>query len=138
MRPINFFSLVLALFLQTVKAFLPKMIETDHGHIITVASMAGFVGTYKLVDYCSSKYAAVGFDEALRVELEAQGIYGVKTSVVCPYFIQSTGMFNDVNTRFLPTLKPNDVADRIIEALQKEETVVMMPNVFRIGLILRL
>nr|CAI5839036.1 unnamed protein product [Callosobruchus analis] len=56
----------------TVKAFLPKMIERDQGHIVTVASMAGYVGVSKLVDYCSSKFAAVGFDEALRVELEQQ------------------------------------------------------------------
>ncbi|KAJ8946337.1 hypothetical protein NQ318_004227 [Aromia moschata] len=50
----------------TVKAFLPKMIEKNHGHIVTIASMAGYVGVHKLVDYCSSKFAAVGFDEALR------------------------------------------------------------------------
>ena len=31
--------------------------------------MAGFAGTNKLVDYCSSKHAAIGFDEALRAEL---------------------------------------------------------------------
>lgn len=49
------------------------MIENQHGHIVTVASMAGHVGINKLVDYCASKFAAVGFDEALRVELEAQG-----------------------------------------------------------------
>lgn len=56
-----------------MKAFLPSMIENQHGHIVTVASMAGHVGINKLVDYCASKFAAVGFDEALRVELEAQG-----------------------------------------------------------------
>lgn len=56
-----------------MKAFLPAMIKNEHGHIVTVASMAGHVGINKLVDYCSSKFAAVGFDEALRVELESQG-----------------------------------------------------------------
>lgn len=35
------------------------MIEKDHGHIITIASMAGHVGMSKLVDYCASKFAAV-------------------------------------------------------------------------------
>ncbi|CAH0564161.1 unnamed protein product [Brassicogethes aeneus] len=122
----------------TVKSFLPKMIEKNHGHIVTVASMAGFVGSNKLVTYCATKYAAVGFDDALRVELESQGIFGVKTTAICPFFIQSTGMFNDVNARYIPTLKPNDVADRIIEALQKDETVVLMPNWFSIALVLRM
>ena len=73
------------------------MLEKDHGHIVTIASMAGFVGIPKLVDYCSSKFAAVGFDEALRLELEILGSQNVLTSCICPFFIQATGMFDDVN-----------------------------------------
>ncbi len=41
----------------------------DLGHIVTMASLAGLNGTDRLVDYCSSKFAAVGFDESLRTEL---------------------------------------------------------------------
>lgn len=59
--------------LQTTKAFLPKMLEKNHGHIVTIASMAGHVGIAKMVDYCASKHAAVGFDEALGIELETIG-----------------------------------------------------------------
>lgn len=75
------------------------MLEKDHGHIITVASMAGHVGMSKLVDYCSSKFAAVGFDEALRLELEILGAKNIETTVVCPYFLQATGMFDNVHSR---------------------------------------
>lgn len=74
------------------------MLEKDHGHIVTIASLAGHVGIAKLIDYCSSKFAAVGFDEALRLELELLGSQ-VQTTCICPYFIQSTGMFDDVNSR---------------------------------------
>ncbi|KAF7282677.1 hypothetical protein GWI33_002147 [Rhynchophorus ferrugineus] len=122
----------------TVKAFLPRMIEMQHGHIVTVASMAGHVGINKLVDYCASKYAAVGFDEALRVELEAQGVKGVMTTAICPYFIQATGMFDTVESRFLPRLKPNDVADKIIEGIRNNDTAVLIPGALRIGLILKM
>ncbi|KAL3272787.1 hypothetical protein HHI36_014247 [Cryptolaemus montrouzieri] len=118
----------------TVKAFLPDMISKNKGHIVTIASMAGHVGISKLIDYCASKYAAVGFDEALRVELEDQGIYGVKTTVICPYFIQSTGMFETVNSRFISTLKLSDVADRVVEAVQRQEETVMMPAILRFGM----
>jgi all-trans-retinol dehydrogenase (NAD+) len=45
------------------------MIMQDMGHIVTVASLAGLTGSDRLVDYCSSKFAAVGFDESLRTEL---------------------------------------------------------------------
>jgi short-subunit dehydrogenase len=51
------------------------MIETDNGHIVTVASLAGLVGVNKLVDYSASKFAAVGFDESLRLELEVSRFY---------------------------------------------------------------
>jgi len=53
-----------------VKAFLPAMIEANKGHIISVASLAGQFGVGDLVDYCTSKFAAVGFNESLRAELE--------------------------------------------------------------------
>merc|ERR1712059_183008 len=69
------------------------MIKHKLGHIVNVASLAGTSGTNKLVDYCASKFAAVGMDEALRVELNVEGHSDyIKTTVVCPYYI-STGMF---------------------------------------------
>lgn len=89
---------------QTTKAFLPAMLAKDHGHIVTIASLAGHVGISKLVDYCSSKFAAVGFDEALRLELELLGSQ-VETTCVCPFFIQATGMFEDVSARYLICIK---------------------------------
>ncbi|XP_057655949.1 estradiol 17-beta-dehydrogenase 11-like [Diorhabda carinulata] len=122
----------------TVKAFLPKMIERDSGHIVTIASLAGHIGVSKLVDYCASKYAAVGFDESLKSELFEMGVEGVKTTVVCPYFIQQTGMFENVSSKFFPTLKSNDVADRIIDALRKEEDLVIIPGYMRWFLPLKL
>ena len=45
------------------------MIQQNSGHIVTVASLAGMHGNNRLVDYCASKFAAVGFDESLRIEL---------------------------------------------------------------------
>lgn len=55
--------------MHTVREFLPTMIENNVGHIVTIASMAGLSGHAGLVDYCASKFGAVGFDEALRREL---------------------------------------------------------------------
>ena len=75
------------------------MINNKKGHIVTVASLAGHSGTNKLVDYCSSKFANVGMDEALKAELFVQGYSSfIKTTVVCPYYI-STGMFEGVASK---------------------------------------
>merc|ERR1711931_399147 len=42
----------------TIKAFMPDMIEKKRGHIVNIASLAGQASINKLVDYCSSKFAA--------------------------------------------------------------------------------
>jgi len=46
------------------------MIQSDSGHIVTIASVAGLFGSPGLTDYNASKFGAVGFDEALRLELK--------------------------------------------------------------------
>ena len=117
----------LALFL-TVRAFLPSMLERGSGHLVTVASAAGIAGTAKLTDYCSSKFAAVGFDESLRLELKQQES-NVVTTVVCPFYTD-TGMFEGAKTRFswlLPILKRDDVARRIVKAIQNNRRRLVMP-----------
>ena len=74
------------------------MIENNHGHIITVASAAGLFGVAGLVDYCASKFGAVGIHESLTSELNTTGKDGVHTTVVCPFYID-TGMFDGVKSR---------------------------------------
>lgn len=117
----------LALF-WTVRCFLPSMLERDSGHIVTIASAAGIAGTARLTDYCASKFAAVGFDESLRLELK-QANSKVVTTVVCPYFID-TGMFDGAKTRFawlLPILRPEKVVRRIVRCIQKDRRRLVMP-----------
>jgi len=116
----------------TTRAFLPGMIERDSGHVGTVASAAGLIGTCKETDYAASKFAAVGFNEALRMELRRLAP-GVRTTVVCPYYID-TGMFAGVKTRvplLLPILQPGKVADRIVRAVQLNKAQVVMPWMVR-------
>jgi hypothetical protein len=79
---------------------LPHMLENNHGHVVTVASMAGKSGTAGLVDYCASKFGAVGFSESLLAELHALNKDGVYVTTVCPYYID-TGMFDGVHTQFV-------------------------------------
>lgn len=117
----------IALF-HTVRAFLPAMLEDDSGHIVTIASAAGLAGTAKLTDYCSSKFAAVGFDESLRFELKQQGSK-VVTTVVCPFYV-ATDMFAGVNTRFswlLPIIAPEDLVRRIVRAVHRNRRRLLMP-----------
>ncbi len=111
------------------KAFLPDMIAADSGHLVTVASAGGLIGSSKLSVYSASKFAAFGFDEALRMEFKQKKL-NIKTTVICPYFID-TGMFKGVKSRFsflLPILKPEKVARKTVKAIRKQKKRLWMPG----------
>lgn len=111
-----------------IKAFLPAMIERDRGHIVTIASAAGLIGVPRLTDYCATKFAAVGLDESLRVELKKRAP-GVRTTVICPYYID-TGMFEGVKTRFsflLPILNEEKVVDQILRTVERNRAQLSTP-----------
>ena len=76
------------------------MMKKNKGHIITIASGAGLFGVAGLMDYCASKFGAVGIHEALTSELSNLKLDGVHTTCVCPFYI-STGMFEGVKTRYV-------------------------------------
>ncbi|XP_060099735.1 short-chain dehydrogenase/reductase family 16C member 6-like [Heteronotia binoei] len=114
----------------TCKAFLPAMMASNHGHLVTIASAAGLIGTSGLTDYCASKFAAVGFLESLQAEIRHVGKTGVKVSIVCPYFI-STGMFEGCKPKLrhlMPFLKPEYAAERIVTGVLREEFYVIIPQ----------
>lgn len=122
---------VLALYWVT-RPFLAGMVERGRGHVVTVASAAGLVGVARQTDYSASKHAALGFDESLRVEL-AQLAPGVRTTAVCPYYID-TGMFDGVRTRvplLLPILKADRVALKMVDAIAADKPLLAMPPIVR-------
>jgi all-trans-retinol dehydrogenase (NAD+) len=127
----------LALYWVT-KAFLGGMIERNRGHLVTIASASGMIGVAKLSDYAASKWAAMGFDESLRVELKHTAP-GVHTTVVCPYYI-NTGMFRGVRSRFpflLPILEEDYVAERIVDAIARNRARLIMPPAVKLLPVLR-
>ncbi len=68
-------------------AFLAEL--KRHGrqaHIINTASTGGLIGMRNLAPYNTSKFAVVGFSEALRADLEESGV-GV--SVLCPGVVRT-------------------------------------------------
>jgi all-trans-retinol dehydrogenase (NAD+) len=112
----------------TTKVFLPEMIEKNSGHLVNIASAAGMVGVAKMADYSASKFAHVGFDEALRMELK-QMKKNIHTTIVTPYFI-NTGMFDGVKSRFsflLPILDENWITKKIVKAIEKKKQRVITP-----------
>lgn len=118
--------------LWITRAFLPSMLQKKSGHFCNIASAAGLVGVSKLADYCASKWAVVGYNEALRSEMNKNKT-GVKCTCICPYYID-TGMFDGVKTRFsllLPILKEEYVSEKILKAIEKDRGMVVVPPFVR-------
>jgi len=114
----------LALFWCT-KAFLPGMMERDHGHIVTIASLVGATPIPGMSDYVASKHAAYGFAESLRTEL-ADDAPGVHTTVVMPQQID-TGMFAGAKSPwYFPTLKPDYVATSTLNAVERNRRRLLL------------
>lgn len=113
----------------TLKACLPSMLENNRGHVVSMASSAGLGGIAGLIDYCASKWGACGTMEALRGEIRKVGKTGVKTTCVCPYYIK-TGMFTGAKSKWpklMPMLEPEDVAERIMQAVRCDQELLVMP-----------
>ena len=84
---------------RTIQHFLPDMIKQKKGHIVTIGSLAGMAGSPRLSDYCASKFAVIGLDDALRSELFMKGHSDyISTTIVCP-FITNTGMFKGCSSK---------------------------------------
>ncbi|XP_055290745.1 17-beta-hydroxysteroid dehydrogenase 13 isoform X1 [Moschus berezovskii] len=115
------------------KALLPSMIRRNHGHIVTVASVCGHGVIPYLIPYCSSKFAAVGFHRALTSELEALGKTGIKTSCLCPVFV-NTGFTKNPSTRLWPVLETGEVVRSLIDGILTDKKMIFVPSHINISL----
>ncbi|CAG5895897.1 unnamed protein product [Menidia menidia] len=117
----------------TTKAFLPKMLELNHGHIVTVASSLGLFSTAGVEDYCASKFGAIGFHESLSHEIKASEKDGISMTLVCPYLVD-TGMFKGCRIRkeiepFLPPLKPEFCVKQAMRAILTDQPMICTPRI---------
>ncbi|NXM73673.1 RDHE2 dehydrogenase, partial [Serilophus lunatus] len=126
---INFFSQV-----WTCKAFLPAMMACNRGHLVSTASAAGFLGLYRVTDYSASKFAVIGLMEAINSELYHEGKHGIKTTIICPYFVNTrlSKGFQSAKPLLLPDYDAEYVASKIIDAVKKEKFYLIMPPLSRL------
>ena len=83
-----------------MKAFVPDMMDRNHGHIVCMNSMLGLMGLAGAADYAASKHALTGYMESLQVELVSEKKMGVHITSVHPYMVD-TGMFAGCTTRWV-------------------------------------
>jgi NAD(P)-dependent dehydrogenase (short-subunit alcohol dehydrogenase family) len=63
----------------TTKYALPHLKKT-HGQLVISSSLAGQIGLLERSGYCASKFAATGFFEALRMEVNKH----IDITIICP------------------------------------------------------
>lgn len=107
-----------------------RMKESRKGHIINIVSMAGLIATGKSSLYSATKFAAIGFSNALRLELMPYGVY---VTTVNPGPIR-TGFFDQADpdgtylksvSRFL--LEADAVAKKIVKIIGKNKRELNLP-----------
>ncbi|XP_077158284.1 17-beta-hydroxysteroid dehydrogenase 13-like [Paroedura picta] len=123
----NIFDINVLAHYWTVKAFLPAMIETNHGHIVTIASCAGRVAVPFMVTYSSSKHAVVGFHHSLTEELYFLGKDGIKTTCLCPYFINTGFVKDQIPNRLIPTLETEYTVNKLMEGILTDRKMIVLP-----------
>ncbi len=69
------------------KAVAPYMMKEKKGKIVTTASMAAKLGAPLLAHYSASKFAVLGFMQAVAKELAP---YGINVNSVCPGFVKTS------------------------------------------------
>lgn len=122
---------------HAIRAVVPGMIERRRGHIVTLGSIAGRLGSPFEAIYAATKFAGVGLTEALVVELEP---YGIGVSMVNPgpvatHFGEARG--HPYDRKRPKPVPPEQVAKAVIKAVEGRRHEQYVPAMFRPAVITR-
>jgi short-subunit dehydrogenase len=116
MMETNYFGAV-----DCTQAVLPQMLERRDGVIVNVASIAGIMGYARMGGYSATKFALIGFSEALRDEVLGRG---VQVAMVCPgttdteFFVKAEKGKMPGASRLVLAVTPERVARAICNAAE--------------------
>ncbi len=106
-----------------VEAVLPGMLERRAGHLVAVASLAGFGGLPRTAAYSASKGAMINLFESLRLDLRH---YNIDVTVINPGFVR-TDMTTSEGQWRPSLLELDDGVDRIIRGILARRRSVRFP-----------
>lgn len=102
---------------------LPDMVARDSGHICNIGSAGGMISNPRMSIYAASKWATIGWSDSVRIELREMRSR-VRVITIAPYYI-TTGMFDGVRSKIFPLLRPENVASRILRAIERDKSFKM-------------
>jgi len=113
---LNFFALT-----ETTRVFLPMLKEGRQAAIVNISSIAGKRGIPARSEYSASKFAVQGFSEALRAEVDKDGI---QVLLVCPGLTQTNFSQNMIEQKarmpmdHMRGMTSEEAAEHIIRAIE--------------------
>jgi NAD(P)-dependent dehydrogenase (short-subunit alcohol dehydrogenase family) len=119
--------------LNGMKLAMPGMIKRGHGHVVNIASVAGKSAVPGGASYAASKAAVLSLTETARVEFRGQGI---DFTCVMPSFTATELIAGTNGTRFVATIKAEDVGAAIAAAVAEPRNDVYVPK--SVGSIIKL
>ena len=102
---------------------LPDMVARNSGHICNIGSAGGMISNPRMSIYAASKWATIGWSDSVRIELREMRSR-VRITTIAPYYI-TTGMFDGVRSKIFPLLRPENVASRILRAIERDTAFKM-------------
>ena len=113
-----------------------RMKQAGQGHIVNIVSMAGLIASGKSSLYSATKFAAIGFSNALRLELLPAGVYVTTVNpgpIKTAFFDQADpdGSYVKAVDRYI--LEPDQVARKIVRAFGKNKREINLPPILNLA-----
>ncbi|MGF6886953.1 all-trans-retinol dehydrogenase (NAD+) [Nocardia sp. GAS34] len=116
------------------REFLPAMVSRRApGRVLNIASSAALVANPRMSVYAGSKWAALGWSDSVRLELEQSGNDHVRVTTFCPTYI-NTGMFNGAKGfLFTPIIEQDEAVATAWGEMKRGAPLVVMPWTSRLN-----
>lgn len=106
------------------------MLEQQSGHIINVSSMAGKMATPKSTVYSATKFAVLGFSNALRLELKPFNIFVTTVNpgpIKTEFFDKADPSGNYLENVGALILDPEKLAKQIVKQMMRPKREINQP-----------
>ena len=111
--------------IHSTKEAARRMKARGTGHIVNVASGAGWIAGGGGATYCASKFGVVGYSESVCLELRGSG---VEISVVAPAVIKSQMSAGLKEVKGVRAVAPEEVAKAIVDGLKNPRFAIFVPK----------